>query len=92
VASLKRDDHQAIEQLEANGRHDEQIDSANVRRVIAKEGLPALRRRGPSADHVLGDSRLGDVEAQLEQLAVDARGSPQWVRLAHLMNEGTQFG
>ena len=44
VASLKLDDHQAIEQLEANGRHDKHINGGDVRRVIAEKGLPALRR------------------------------------------------
>ena len=63
AASLKRDDYQAVEQPEAYGRHDEQIDGADVREVIAKEGPPALRRRSASACHVLGDSRLGDIEA-----------------------------
>ena len=91
VASLKPDDHQAIEQLEADGRHDEQVDRTDVRDVIAQEGLPALRWRPASSDHVLGDGRLGDLEAQLEQLAVDARRTPKRVRLAHLANEGAQL-
>ena len=42
TASLKMDDRQAIEQLEVDGRNDEQIDSGDLRRVIAKEGLPAV--------------------------------------------------
>jgi hypothetical protein len=36
-----------------------------------------------SADHVLGDSRLGDVEAQLEELTVDA-----WA--PHVVHAGTR--
>src|SRR5262249_23762919 len=36
VASLKPDDHQAVEQLEADRRHDEQVDSANMRDVIVQ--------------------------------------------------------
>ena len=76
VASLEPDDHQPIEQLEAGGRYDEQINRTNLRDVIAQEGLPALRWRPASSDHVFGHGRLGDLEAQLEQLAVDARRSP----------------
>ena len=91
VASLKLDDHQSIEQLEANGRHDKHINGGDVRRVIAEKRLPSLRWRPASAYHVLGDSRLGDLEVQLEQLPVDARRSPQWVRPAHFPNEGTQL-
>ena len=42
VASLKVDDHQSIEQPEADGRHDKHIDGGDVRGVIAEKGLPAL--------------------------------------------------
>ena len=91
VASLKADDHQAVKQLEANGRHDEHIDGGDVRGVIAEKGLPTLRWWPTSAYHVLGDSRLRDIEAQLEELAVDARGTPKWILPAHLTNEGAQL-
>jgi hypothetical protein len=76
VASPKPDDHQTIEQLEAGGRHDEQIHRTNMRDVVAQEGLPALRWRPESSDHVLGHRRLCDLEAELEQLAVDTRCIP----------------
>src|SRR5262245_41120146 len=76
VASLQPDDHQPIEQLEADGGHDKQINRTNMRDVIAQEGLPALRWRPTPSDHVLGHGRVGDLEAQLEQLAVDARRTP----------------
>jgi hypothetical protein len=91
VASLQADDGQSIEKPEANGRHDEQVDSTDVRHMIVEKGLPALGRWPTSAHHVLGDSRLRDLEAQLEQLTVDARRSPQWVRPVHLANEGAQL-
>jgi hypothetical protein len=42
AASLKMDNRQPIEQLEADGRNDERIASRDVRGVIAKEGLPGL--------------------------------------------------
>jgi hypothetical protein len=35
VAPLKPDDHQAVEQLEADRRHDEQVDGTNMRGAIA---------------------------------------------------------
>ena len=85
------DDHQAIEQLEANGRHDKHINGGDVRRMIAKEGLPALGRWPQPPLHVFGNCRLGDIEAQLEQLAMDARRSPKWVGPTHLGNEGAQL-
>jgi hypothetical protein len=88
VAPLKANDGQPIEKPEADGRHDKHIDCGGVRRVIAEEGSPALRWQPTSAHYVLGDSRLRELEAQLEQLTGDARRSSQWVRPAHLANEG----
>jgi hypothetical protein len=43
--------------------------------MIAEEGLPALGRRTSSPGHVLGDAGLTDLDAQLEQLAMDPRRS-----------------
>jgi hypothetical protein len=80
LASVKPDDHQTIEQLKAGRRHHEQVDGADVRHVVAQEGLPALRWWAPSSDHVLGHCRLGDLEAQPEQLVVDARRTPVLTR------------
>jgi hypothetical protein len=79
MASLKMDNRQSIQKLEADGPHNEQIDSGDVRRVIAKEGFPALRRRPTSSHHVFGYRRLSDVDAELEQLAMDARRTPERV-------------
>jgi hypothetical protein len=76
LASVMRDDRQTLEQPQADGRHDEHIDGTDVRSMIAQEGLPALRRWPTAAYHVLGDGRLGDFEAELEQFAW-IRGAPQ---------------
>jgi hypothetical protein len=46
---------------------------------LQKESLPGLRPPSPSLGHVLGDGRLHELEAELEQLAVDARRSPKQV-------------
>jgi hypothetical protein len=58
LASVMRDYHQTIEQLETDSRNDKQVDGTNVWGMIAQEGFPALRLRTASSDHVLGDSRL----------------------------------
>jgi hypothetical protein len=77
TASLKVDNRQPIEKLEADGRHDKHIYGGDVRGVIAEKGLPAWR--ATSSYHVLGHSRLGDVDAELEQLAMDTRRTPERV-------------
>ena len=43
-------------------------------------------------NYVLGDRRLGDVNAEFEQLAVNARRSPQNIRLAHLLDQRASLG
>src|ERR1700716_1294323 len=83
-SALQSNDNEDIEQVEANGRGDEQIQSGNVGSMASQEGAPS--RGGPSAslDHILRDAGLSDLKAELEQLAMDARGSPQRILRAHL--------
>src|SRR5260221_10037026 len=50
--------------------------SPDVRCVVTQEGGPALGRRSTSLDHVLRDAGLRDLEAELEQLAMNARRTP----------------
>src|SRR5262245_43745069 len=59
--------------------------------MVAQECPPSLRW-GPSApDHVFGHRRLGDLKPEFEQFTMDARGAPQWVLLAHALNEFAQL-
>ena len=44
-------------------------------------------RRGPTTHHVVPDRGFSDRDAELEQLAVDARGAPGRVGAAHLADE-----
>src|SRR5262249_11686214 len=62
------------------------------RSVPSPTGMPPRLRRRPSApDHVFGDRRLGELEPELEQFTMDPRGAPQWVLLAHLLDEFAQL-
>ena len=45
--------------------------------MIDKEGPPALRGWAPDLGHVLRDRGLPDIDAKLEQFAVDARRTPK---------------
>ena len=63
-----------------------------MRSVIAEKGLPALRGRPPSSHHVLGDRRLGDLDAELEQFAVDAWRTPKRVLPTDPSNETSDVG
>src|ERR1700745_2531467 len=55
--------------------------------MIAQKCPPSLRWRPSAPDHVLGNSGLGDLEPELEQFTMDARSTPQWVLLAHPLDE-----
>ncbi len=59
--------------------------------VIAEKRPPALRRWPRVAAHIPGDRRLGDLEAELEQLTMNTRRAPKCVRTAHLANERAQL-
>src|SRR4249919_934359 len=87
VSAGQPDDDEDIEQIEANGRDNEQVHGGDVRRVVTQEGAPSLGRRSTTLDHVLRDAGLSDLEAELEQLAVDARRSPQRIFRAHLPDQ-----
>ena len=55
--------------------------------MIADKGSPALGRRVSSPDHVFGDAGLADLDAELKQLAMDPRRSPQRIGNAHLADQ-----
>src|SRR5260370_31233541 len=59
--------------------------------MVAQERPPSLRWRPSAPDHVFGDRRLGDLEPELEQFTMDARGAPQWILLAHPLDEVAQL-
>jgi hypothetical protein len=48
--------------------------------MIAKEGLPGLQWPIPPGHHIDRNRGLGDLDAELEQLAMDLGGAPQRVR------------
>src|SRR5438874_3450530 len=90
VSAGQPNDDKGIEQVEANARNNEQVHGGDVRRVVTQEGAPALGRRSTSLDHVLRDARLSDLKAELEQLAMDARRTPQRIFRAHPPDQRAQ--
>ena len=61
---------------EANGGHGEEVDRDEVADAIGEERPPGLRGLRATLWHEAGDGPLGDVDAELEKLAVDARRTP----------------
>src|SRR5580704_17177382 len=80
-------DKKPIQEPKRDRGHHEQVHRRNGIGMIVKKDLPALRRRPPSPRHVFRYRGLADIDAKLEQFAVDPRGSPQRVSDAHLTNK-----
>ena len=51
--------------------------------MIAKEGLPGLQWPILPAHHVVRNRGLGDIDAELEQLAMDLWSAPQRILKTH---------
>src|SRR5258705_9228975 len=77
LSSAVPHDQQSIEQTKRDCRHGEQIHSGDAIGMIVEECLPALRRRASPLDHILSHTRLLDFDAELEQLSMGPRRSPQ---------------
>src|SRR5215472_3748231 len=75
--TIMSQDQKHVEYLETDGGDREEINGDDLREVVLEESVPGLRRRFKAADHVLGDTALADVDAELEQFAMNARGAPQ---------------
>src|SRR6202043_3311565 len=84
-------DQQSIEQAKRDCRHDKQIHRSDPVSVVAEERPPALGRQVSSPDHVFGDAGLADLDAELKQLAMDPRRSPQRIGNAHLADQPSYF-
>src|ERR1022692_2812388 len=86
VSAIQTNDDEGIEQLETDCRSNKQIHGRDFRCVITQEGSPSPAGRSTPFRHVLGDARLSDINAKLEQFAVDAWRSPKRVLDTHPPN------
>ena len=85
--TIMAEDDGHIEQSKRRTGDDKHVDSGDTVDLIEQEGTPGRRRRSAPADHVLGDGRLTDRDAELEQFAMDSRCAPQRIGVAHLPNQ-----
>jgi len=80
-----------VQDTEGHGRNREKVAGRDVGNVIVQKRPPGLRRRFPSADHVLGHGLFGDVVAQHGQFGYDPRYAPGRVLPGHAANQVTDF-
>src|SRR5215472_15277874 len=76
-----------VKDLETDGGHGEEVDRDQLREVILQESAPALRRWLAAAHHVLAYAAFPDVDAEFEQLAVDAGCTPTGILPAYLADQ-----
>src|SRR5437879_7670301 len=76
-------DQESEEQVEGEGRDDEEVDRDNVAYVRLKEGAP--RRGWPrrEAPHVLGNGEPSDLIAEEPEFSLDPAPAPGRVRSSH---------
>jgi hypothetical protein len=70
-------DDKTIEDPERDRWKDKKADRRNAVGMVAQKRAPALRRWQPAAAHIPSDCRLSDLEAELEQFAVNVWGAPE---------------
>jgi len=70
-------DDETIEQPEGQGGHDEKVARCDLGGVILEECPPRGRGGLAAFGHVTSDGGLGDMEAEFEQFAMNARRSPK---------------
>jgi hypothetical protein len=68
------------EDVQARGGNREEIERDQVADMVGQERSPGLRRLGRPLRHEPGDGALGHVDAELQEFAMDARGSPEGLR------------
>src|SRR5438132_5041645 len=73
--------------LKRNRRNHKEINRRNPLCVIANEGLPCLQWPIRSGHHIDRNRGLSDLDAELEQLAMDLGSAPQRVLTTHSSDE-----
>ena len=86
MSAIVLDHDKDIQNLEKCRWDREEVDRDQLLRVICEECSPRLRRRLWMPDHVFADGRFRDLDAQLQELAMDARRSPSKVVSAESPN------
>src|SRR6516162_8095631 len=91
ISATEPDDDESIEQVETDGRNNEQVHGGNVRRVVMQEGPPSLAGRPSPFDHDLATLDCPNLKPKLEQLSMNARRAPKRILHAHPADQSAQL-
>src|SRR2546426_12406823 len=79
LAAVMKQDHEKVEHAKRHrGRHEE-VDGDEISDVVLEEGSPGLRGRVRATRHEPTNRGVWNVENELEEPAMDARGFPAGV-------------
>jgi hypothetical protein len=81
AAPLMGKNEEDVENAEGDYRDCEEIDGDKLFGVVFQKCAPCLRGRFWMPKHMLGDSRLGNVDSEFEQFAMNSRGAPEAIVL-----------
>jgi hypothetical protein len=93
-ASTLFDDEETIQDMEGEGRYEEEVHGRDDLALIAKESRPELAGvvgRGKTPD-IAGDGAFGDVEAEFQKLTVNSRSAPVKILVHHPPDESSNLG
>src|SRR5437016_5754168 len=79
--------HEHKQHSKGRGRDREEIQRDQILGVVLQKRAPRLRRRPPRPDHELRNRRLRYRQAQLQELAVNPRRTPERIGAADPPNE-----
>jgi hypothetical protein len=90
-SAIVAEDDGNVEQPKRRARYDKRVDGGDTLGLIEQEATPGWRRCISSSHHVLGDCRLADLDAELEELSVNPGRAPERVGGVHLPNQITSL-
>src|SRR5262245_50105465 len=90
-SAIKPEHDQGAEQLERRRGDHEHVNRRNVWKLIAQKASPGRGGDLGTPRHPPSDCGLADLDAELEQLPVNAWRTPQWVGVAHDADQITNF-
>ena len=94
LAPSVMDDEEDVEHAERGGRDREAVDRGDDLAVVGEKGAPAVPflGMGRAPGHRARDGALGDLKAEPQDLAVDARRTPRRILCGHPANVGSDRG
>jgi len=80
-----------VQDLKTDGWYREEINRNHALYMIVEERPPSLRRRLSVAEQVLAHARFADIDAELQQFAVNARRAPERILTAQHPNQSADL-